>query len=110
MVISTEARLYKASIKKLAFTWPKIFFTGELCIFIQAYPPDKRKRDLDNTLKVSIDSLEGILFTNDSQIGEIHIIRMPVYTGKLVVRLKERYQENLCSLPVSSDNTSSSQP
>lgn len=105
MVVSNEARAYKASIQKLAFTWPKVFFTtGEISMSIQAYPPDKRHRDLSNLLKVTEDSLQGILFTNDYQIGEIHIIRMPVYTGKLVIRLKERCKENLCSSPVSSES------
>jgi Holliday junction resolvase RusA-like endonuclease len=35
------------------------------------YFKDKRKRDVDNHLKSLLDSLEGIMFVDDSQIYEI---------------------------------------
>jgi Holliday junction resolvase RusA-like endonuclease len=93
-VVSAEARAYKAHIKKLSLTWPKVFFEKEETSFlIRAFPPDRRKRDLSNTIKIIEDSLEGILYTNDFQTAEIHILRSDVYTGKIVLRLKERIRE-----------------
>ena len=58
------------------------FDEARLHINILALPPDKRKRDLD--------SLQGILFKDDSQIDKITITRGPVESkGKLFVELFE---------------------
>lgn len=55
---------------------------GRVSVFIYAFPPDKRKRDLDNVLKQLGDSLTyaGIYF-DDSQIDDLRIIRRPVEKG-----------------------------
>ena len=45
---------------------------GDLIFHVEFECKSKRKRDLDNLLKALIDSLEGRLFENDSQIVEIH--------------------------------------
>lgn len=45
---------------------------GDLVLKVDFECKSKRKRDLDNLLKSLIDSLEGRLFENDSQIIEIH--------------------------------------
>ena len=66
------------------------FDEARLHINILALPPDKRKRDLDNILKSLLDSLQGILFRDDSQIDKITITRGPVESkGKLFVELFE---------------------
>lgn len=48
------------------------FDTGELALRIRAYRPDKRRRDVDNILKVLCDALQhaGVI-GNDSQFREI---------------------------------------
>jgi crossover junction endodeoxyribonuclease RusA len=52
--------------------------TGQLAIEIRAYPPDKRKRDLDNILKSLLDSLTHAgLIVDDSQFDAIAIARLP---------------------------------
>ena len=45
---------------------------------LDAAPPDKRRRDLDNILKALLDSLvhAGVLI-DDEIIDELHIIRLP---------------------------------
>jgi Holliday junction resolvase RusA-like endonuclease len=48
----------------------------------------KRPKDIDNILKALIDSLEGILFENDSQIYELYI-------------KKEKHCENLLKIKIS---------
>lgn len=45
---------------------------GDIILNVEFECKSKRKRDLDNLLKALIDSLEGRLFENDSQIVEIH--------------------------------------
>ena len=56
---------------------------------VLAMPKDKRRRDLDNLLKVLCDALESAgVFKNDSQIDEIVIKRGEVHPeGKLLLTL-----------------------
>ena len=52
---------------------------GRLAIHVALYPPDRRKRDLDNVLKSLLDACEHAgCYENDSQIDELHIIRRDV--------------------------------
>lgn len=68
-------------------------FTAEqrLSLYIEAYPPDKRGRDLDNLLKCFIDSVEYAgVFPNDEQIDELKIVRKEIVKGGLLrVRISE---------------------
>jgi crossover junction endodeoxyribonuclease RusA len=56
---------------------------GRLSMTIRAYPPDRRRRDLDNLLKAILDSLEhaGSVYVNDSQIDHLSIHRCAVEVG-----------------------------
>jgi Holliday junction resolvase len=47
---------------------------GELIVYLDAYRPAKRG-DLDNTIKVTLDSLNGIAYLDDQQVVEIHARR-----------------------------------
>lgn len=71
----------------------KIESFGDKKIFVSiaAYPPDARKRDLDNLLKVSMDSLEvAKVFNNDNQIQKYDIERyQKVKSGRLLVSIAE---------------------
>jgi crossover junction endodeoxyribonuclease RusA len=42
-------------------------------VTIIMYQNDKRKRDIDNVLKVLLDAMNGIVYIDDSQIIELHI-------------------------------------
>lgn len=51
-------------------------------VTIKAYPPDKRKRDLDNLIKPLFDSMtEYGVFDDDSQIDEFSIKRCSIQKG-----------------------------
>ncbi len=91
VLVSKEADRYKKDIRLWALFWKRPCLLGRLAITIQAFPPDKRARDLDNLLKISIDSLQfANLFENDSQIDRITIERMPVKKdGQLLVWIEE---------------------
>ncbi|HDR1113655.1 TPA: RusA family crossover junction endodeoxyribonuclease [Pasteurella multocida] len=55
------------------------------CVFIEAFMPDKRERDLDNLFKALLDSLvkAGVL-VDDSIIDELRIVRRKVVKNGLV--------------------------
>ncbi len=53
---------------------------------VDAFPPDKRKRDLDNIFKALLDALQWCkVFSDDSQIDELIITRQPSIEGRVVV-------------------------
>lgn len=55
---------------------------GPLCVHVSLFPPDKRKRDIDNVLKSLLDACEHAgCFENDNQISELHIVRQEVRKG-----------------------------
>ncbi len=65
--------------------------TIDLCLYVDLYPPDKRRRDIDNPIKVLLDSLvKGELIKDDSQISRLLIERRGIIDqGKVVVRIEE---------------------
>jgi len=67
---------------------PKL--SGRLSVEIIASPPDKRRRDLDNTLKATLDALQHAgLYADDEQIDDLRICRAaPKKPGSLLVRVR----------------------
>ena len=65
--------------------------TCHLSCRIMAYPPDKRRRDIDNILKATLDALEKSgVYKDDSQIKDLRIImNEPVRSGRLEIAIKE---------------------
>lgn len=65
---------------------------ARLEVHIQAFPPDRRKRDLDNIQKVLLDSLQAAgLFDDDEQIDYLSILRGPrLEKAMVVVLIKEK--------------------
>ena len=88
--ISKEGQRFKRDVGFLCSRYKGMFIDKQrLSISIAAYPPDKRRRDLDNILKVLFDSLEAIgVFEDDSQIDEIFVKRQPELEAKVMVNLK----------------------
>lgn len=49
-----------------------------VALFLIAYPPDRRKRDMDNILKPILDALvKSAVIGDDSQVHELHLVRRP---------------------------------
>ena len=60
---------------------------------VDAYPPDKRRRDLDNIQKSLWDALQhGGAYRDDSQIKdfECHMREPDRPSGKVIVRLRKK--------------------
>ncbi len=64
--------------------------TSRLCVEIQAFPPDKRRRDLDNLLKATLDSLQHAgVYADDNQIDQLRIDRKDLILGQLIVKITD---------------------
>lgn len=89
-ILSSDGRKYKNDMS-LLLSAEKGFGEARVSVIIRAYPPDNRRRDLDNLLKPTLDALEaGGIFANDSQIDELAIVREKVKKdGELVVIVTE---------------------
>lgn len=62
--------------------------TDKIFIQIDAYPPDRRRRDIDNILKSLLDALQhASLYKDDNQIEGIHIQRMPQLESKVIINV-----------------------
>jgi Holliday junction resolvase RusA-like endonuclease len=55
--------------------WRGAPLQGELALSVRFYFGTKRKADLDNFNKLWQDALSGIVYNDDSQIGELHLYR-----------------------------------
>lgn len=86
-IISAKGRKYSADISKLLAGRTPI--EGRLCVGIEAFPPDLRKRDLDGVFKGLLDALTKAGFwVDDEQIDDLRIVRKnKVIGGKVVVRV-----------------------
>ena len=76
VLISREGRKYRMmTVSQLGGRFPKL--TGRLRVSAEFYPPDARRRDLDNLLKCTQDSLQAAgLFEDDSQIKSLRLDMM----------------------------------
>lgn len=92
MVISKEGREYRETVAAILWAKGVTPMTGPLAVSIEAFPPDRRRRDLDNLLKALGDSLQhGGAFLDDSQIVWLLIEKAQVVPGgKVTVRITER--------------------
>lgn len=66
--------------------------TGDLEMTVELFPPDRRRRDMDNTLKALQDSLQhGKVYEDDCQISVLHMFRREMIkpAGKCRVTLKQ---------------------
>lgn len=66
-------------------------FMGHVHVVLTLYPPDRRQRDIDNSIKAVLDALTSAkVWRDDSQVDELHVTRSKVVQGgKAVVRIVE---------------------
>lgn len=64
----------------------KSFCRATISVEVYLYPPDKRKRDLDNPIKALLDSMQkGGLYDDDVQIARLLVIRENIILGGQVI-------------------------
>jgi len=52
------------------------YFTGDIKIEAIIYFWDKRKRDIDNYNKLWLDALSKVIYEDDKQVKELHLLKM----------------------------------
>ncbi|MFO0915322.1 MAG: RusA family crossover junction endodeoxyribonuclease [Pirellulales bacterium] len=89
-LISRGGRAFRQAVCSILAAQGVRPMDGPLEIFIDLYPPDRRRRDADNANKALLDALaHGGAYFDDSQLVHIDIWkRYPVLGGKTVVRLR----------------------
>lgn len=62
---------------------------ARLAVVVDLYPPDKRRRDVDNICKALLDAMQHAgVYEDDSQIDDLHIRRRDVVPpGRVVVQI-----------------------
>ena len=90
VLISERGRKYK-KLSHLMLLEQKVDrgIVGRVEVLIDAYPPDRRKRDLDNILKPLLDVMEDYgIFEDDEQV-DILIVRRRGKGGYVDVHVSE---------------------
>lgn len=91
--IGKKGRAYNREVYYLSLDSAYHFTQQDrLSVVIKAYPPDRRKRDLDNILKCTLDSLEKAhVIPCDSQIDELIVYRKDELRGQLSITIQSIY-------------------
>lgn len=79
-LISADGRGYRAEVSaRVLIARAAKRLNSRLAVRIEASPPDRRARDLDNILKSLLDALTyaGVI-EDDSLIDDLHLVRCPV--------------------------------
>lgn len=89
--LTKKANDFKSSVSEAVITYniPKLG-QERLEIEIKLFPPDKRLRDIDNSIKSCLDALcQAGVFNDDSQIDVLIVNRGEIYKGgKAEVHIK----------------------
>lgn len=106
VLISREGRRYREKMISLLQENKVKTYSGPVDISIEAYPPDNRRRDVDNLLKSLLDAFtHGGLVEDDSQVCSLMIKkRQPMPPeGMIYMEIKE-YDEKAESRRTLQDN------
>ena len=55
--------------------WPRRAVAGSVSVRIRFFVPDARRRDVDNLAKGVLDSLNGIIWRDDSQVTGMELLK-----------------------------------
>jgi Holliday junction resolvase RusA-like endonuclease len=89
-LISREGRRFRERVLAILAARRVNPLAGALAVEVDVYPPDNRRRDIDNVQKALLDALQhGGAYADDSQIVQLAIVKcQPVEGGKTVVRIR----------------------
>lgn len=87
-----NAKAFKGLVRDLVVTGKFSGFGAALLkIKIEIYPPDKRKRDIDNVIKILLDALKFAgMYDDDCQIKKLEIAMLETKkNGEVLVKIEE---------------------
>jgi len=85
-LISRAGREFRRRVARILATHRLAPAVGRLAVTVEVYPPDRRRRDIDNLLKAVLDACQhGGAFPDDSRIVWLLIHRTQVVRGGRVV-------------------------
>jgi crossover junction endodeoxyribonuclease RusA len=85
-LISEKGREYRLAVQRLV--GQRAPLSGRLAVSIEAYMPDRRRRDLDNLLKGLLDALTHAgVWVDDNQVDDLRIYRAPIIGGMVKVHI-----------------------
>jgi len=80
--IGKKGKEFRQAVAEVCLDLQVSTLDTRLSVHVAIWPPDNRKRDVDNILKPLLDAMEHAgVYENDSQIDELHIIRHPPMKG-----------------------------
>lgn len=84
--VSARGREYRDSVRSIVSDEEiGCVLLCELSITIDAFPPDRRRRDIDNILKSPLDALQhGGVYADDYQITKLLIRRCEIVPGGML--------------------------
>ena len=90
-LISREGRRFRERVVAILAAMHIRPLAGNLAVHVEVFPPDRRRRDIDNVQKALFDALEhGGAYADDSQIVKLTIEKgEPVEGGKTLVRIRK---------------------
>ncbi|MBD3768001.1 MAG: RusA family crossover junction endodeoxyribonuclease [Gammaproteobacteria bacterium] len=75
-IISAKGREYRADVIKQMFYEHMPRYECEIEVHITLYPPDRRKRDIDNYIKAVFDAMtHAKVWVDDSQVSKMTVER-----------------------------------
>ena len=88
-LISREGRRFRERVMAILAALRIKPLAGKLAVHVEVFPPDRRRRDLDNCLKSLLDAMEhGGAYADDSQIVRLAVEKQePVAGGKTLVHI-----------------------
>ena len=89
-ILSERGRLYrKAVADQVLIQRAAKHFDKPLRVEVEAFRPDRRRRDLDNLLKAVLDGLAHAgVYGDDEQIQDLRIYWAPMIAGMVKVRIE----------------------
>ena len=85
--ITRQGQEFKTFVNYIAKNSIECISTNELHLEIKCYFK-RYNRDIDNVLKPLLDSLQGVVYENDSQIKSIYITKFKSDKNKITVLVK----------------------
>lgn len=90
--LSKSGREFRDNVQRYMYTVKFKKYTGKIRVWLELSFKDKRQRDIDNYCKSIFDSLNGILWDDDVQIYELHIVKS-IGTGEDFFKMKVEEME-----------------